>query len=249
LSEKISSEIYNKVSPVKSLLFQIFICVWGIIIPIIYFLVFLTKNRKMADRGAKNWARFSLFMLEKICGIRYEVRGKENLPKESGFVVACKHQSMWETIVFHIVFDQPVYSWKKELLKIPFYGWFLRIMSGITIDRKGGAKALKSLLNQAKQYVENKQNIILFPQGTRTPIGSGTKDYPYQSGVAAIYNHLKVPVVPAALNAGVFWDKGGIKKSGTIILEFLPAIEAGLKKQEFMAKLEKQIESKSNDLS
>ncbi|MFT6106139.1 MAG: 1-acyl-sn-glycerol-3-phosphate acyltransferase [Rickettsiales bacterium] len=219
------------------------------LIPIFYCKAILTKNRKLADRGAKVWARFSLFILEKLCGIKYEIRGLENLPKENGFVVACKHQSMWETIVFHMIFDQPVYSWKKELLKIPFYGWFLKVMSGITIDRKGGARALKNLLFQAKKYTDYKQNIIIFPQGTRTPSGSKAENYPYQSGVVAIYNHLKVDVIPTALNSGDFWDKKNIKRSGTIILEFLPAIKSGLNKKEFMNQLESSIEFKSQQIS
>jgi 1-acyl-sn-glycerol-3-phosphate acyltransferase len=236
---------------IRSFLFDFFICTWGMIIPIVYCQSFINKDSALADRGAKKWAQFSLWVLEKLCGIKYEIRGLENLPKKNGFakgfVVACKHQSMWETIIFHIIFNRPVYSWKKELLKIPFYGWFLEVMSGITIDRKGGAKALKNLLNQAKKYSDSGQNIILFPQGTRTPIGASTKDYPYQSGIVAIYHHLQAQVVPAALNSGVYWNKKG-KKHGTIILEFLPPIEVGLEKKEFLQKLEIAIESKSNQL-
>lgn len=219
------------------------------LIPIIYSGAFINHNSALADRGAKKWARISIWVLDKLCGIKYEVRGLENLPKESGFIVACKHQSMWETIIMHIIFDRPVYSWKKELLKIPFYGWFLRMMSGITIDRKGGAKALKSLLSEAKKYVNHKQNVILFPQGTRTPSGASTADYPYQVGIVAIYHHLQVDVVPAALNSGIYWNKKGSKKPGTIILEFLPAIKPGLAKKEFMQELETAIETKSEQLS
>lgn len=218
------------------------------IIPILYSACFINKNSTLADRGAKRWAQVSIWMLEKLCGIKYEVRGLENLPKENGFIVACKHQSMWETIIMHIVFHRPVYSWKKELLVIPFYGWFLRVMSGITIDRKGGAKALKSLLAQAKKYTDQKQNVILFPQGTRTPIGASTKDYPYQAGIVALYHHLQVDVVPAALNSGLYWNKK-YKKPGTIILEFLPAIKPGLAKKEFLEKLETAIERKSQEIS
>ncbi len=218
------------------------------IIPIYYVRAIIKNDSKLADRGAKNWAKISLLVLEKLCGITYEIRGLENLPKENGFVVACKHQSMWETIVFHMIFNRPVYSWKKELLKIPFYGWFLKVMSGITIDRKGGAKALKNLLSQAKKYKDAGQNIILFPQGTRTPSGSSAKNYPYQIGIAAIYQHLQVDVVPAALNSGIYWNKKGFKKSGKIILEFLPAIKFGLEKKEFLKILETQIEAKSNQL-
>ena len=250
MARKIFLKIFLKISLfIRSFLFDFFICVWGMIIPLLYSQCFANKDSALADRGAKKWAQVSLWVLEKLCGIKYEIRGLENLPKENGFVVACKHQSMWETIVFHLIFNRPVYSWKKELLKIPFYGWFLEVMSGITIDRKGGAKALKNLLVQAKKYSENKQNIILFPQGTRTPIGASATDYPYQIGIVAIYHHLQVQVVPAALNSGFCWGKKGSKKPGTIILEFLPPIQAGLEKKEFLQRLETAIEVKSNELT
>lgn len=156
---------------------------------------------------------------------------------------------MWETIVMHLVMNRPVYAYKKELLNIPFYGWYLTIMSGIIVDRKGGASALKSLIKQTKEYLAKGQNIVIFPQGTRTPIGAKTKEYPYQSGIAALYLSCNVQVVPAALNSGVFWSKKGSKKKGTIILEFLEPIAPGLSKQEFMKKLEDTIESKSEELN
>ncbi len=245
--------MFRKISSItnalRSIFFDIFICIWGIIVPVAYVKAIIDNDSKLADQGAKVWAQFSLWVLEKLCGIKYEIRGLENLPKKSGFVVACKHQSMWETLIFHLIFNRPVYSWKKELLKIPFYGWFIKAMSGITIDREGGRTALKNLLSDAKKYVDNGQNIILFPQGTRTPLGSNTKDYPYQIGIVAIYHHLQVEVVPAALNSGICWNKKGAKKSGTIILEFLPAIKVGLEKKEFLQKLEAAIEAKTQEIS
>ena len=149
----------------------------------------------------------------------------------------------------HVLLERPVYGYKKELLKVPFYGWYLTIMSGIKIDRKGGASALKSLIRQAKEYIANGQNIVIFPQGTRTPIGSETSKYPYQSGIAALYLSCGVKVVPVALNAGKFWPKQVTKKyPGKITMEFLDPIEPGLKKKEFMTKLEEMIETKSNSL-
>ncbi len=233
---------------IRNFFFKIISCVWGIVIPIVYCLSFINKNSALADKGAKNWTKFSIWLLEKLCGISYEIRGLNNLPKETPFVVACKHQSMWETMIFHLIFHRPVYSWKKELLRIPFYGWFIKRMSGITIDRKGGASALKSLLRQAKNYSDKKQIIIIFPQGTRTPIGSSSKDYPYQPGITAIYQNLKIDVVPAALNSGVFWAKNGAKKPGKIILQFLPKISPGLDKKAFLNKLENEIEQNTKIL-
>jgi len=233
---------------ISSVIFWIFINAWGAIIPIIYSPAFINKNTKLADHGAKVWAKVALWVLKKLCKIDYEVIGLEKLPKEP-FIVACKHQSMWETIVMHLVFNRPVYAFKKELLKIPFYGWFLRVMSGITIDRTGGASALKDLIKQTKKYLALKQTIILFPQGTRVPVGASAEKYPYQAGIAALYLSCNVKVVPAALNSGVFWQKNTLlKKSGKITLEFLEPIDTGLSKQEFMAKLESAIEKRSDEL-
>ena len=228
---------------ITSIIFTIFICLWGAIIPLLYSFAFITKNSKTADHGAKVWAQVSIWMLKKLCKIDYQVKGLEKLPKEP-CIIACKHQSMWETVIMHLVMNRPVYAFKKELLKIPFYGWYLTIMSGITIDRKGGAGALKSPIKQSKKYLSQGQNIVIFPQGTRTPIGANAKDYPYQSGITALYLSCDVKVVPATLNSGNFWPKTGFKKnSGTIILQFLDPIEAGLSKQEFILELEEKIES------
>lgn len=232
----------------SSLLFTILLNLWGTLIPIIYFPVFITRSRKLADHGAKVWAIGCLWMLKKLCGVEYEFRGLENLPKET-CIIACKHQSAWETIIMHLVVRHPVYVYKKELEMIPFYGWYLKVMSGIKLNRKGGAGALKSMIKQSKNYLKNNQSIVLFPQGTRVPLGGEVEKYPYQSGVVALYLSCNVKVVPAALNSGAFWPKHKIKKNpGKIILEFLPAIEPGLKKDEFNKKLEEVIEKRSSEL-
>ncbi len=203
----------------------------------------------MADHGAKIWAIVGLWMLKKLCGINHRIIGAQNLPKE-GCIIACKHQSMWETIVMHLVLRRPVYAFKKELLKIPFYGWYLTVMSGITVNRNGGASALKDLIKQTKKYLALGQTIVLFPQGTRVPVGAPAKDYPYQAGVTALYLACGAKVVPAALNSGVFWGKNKLqKKAGTITLEFLTPIEPGLSKQEFNKRLEEEIETKSAALA
>ena len=234
---------------ISSIAFWLFINSWGAIIPIIYFPAFIFRNSKLADHGAKIWAIVGLWVLKKLCRIDYELLGLEKLPKEP-CIVACKHQSMWETIVMHLVFHRPVYAFKKELLKIPFYGWFLRVMSGITVDREGGITALKDLVKETKKYLGQKQTIILFPQGTRVPVGGSTNQYPYQAGIAALYLACGVKVVPAALNSGLFWGKGIFsKKPGKITLEFLEPISPGLSRQEFMSKMEEVIEKRSNELA
>lgn len=202
----------------------------------------------MADHGAKVWAVVTLWMLKKLCKIDFEFVGLNKIPKEP-CIIACKHQSAWETIVMHLALNRPVYAFKKELLQIPFYGWYLRIMSGITVDRKGGASALKDLIKQTKKYLTGGQNIVLFPQGTRVPVGGSVLEYPYQAGVTALYLSCGVKVVPAALNSGLFWGKGKmLKKPGKIILEFLDPIEPGLSKAEFNSRLQEAIEKRSDEL-
>ena len=233
----------------KSKIFTFFICLWGAIIPILYSFTFITRNSKTADHGAKTWAKFSLWMLKKICGIDYKVLGLDKIPDDA-CIIACKHQSMWETIVMHLLMNRPVYAYKKELLKIPFYGWFVAKMSGIIVDRKGGASALKSLLSQSKKYLNDNRVVIIFPQGTRTKINASIADYPYQSGIVGLYSAMNVKIIPAALNSGIYWGKKGLSgKKGTITLEFLPAINPGLDKKEFISKLENVIERKSEELA
>lgn len=203
----------------------------------------------MADHGAKIWSQFALLMLKKLCKIDHKVLGVEKLPKNEPFIVACKHNSAWETIVMHLIFNAPAYCYKQELLKIPFYGWYLRIMTGIAINREGGSKALKDLIIQGKKLLSQNHNLIIFPQGTRVPLNQGTDNYPYLPGIAALYNSCSVKVVPAALNSGLFWQgKKILKKPGTITLEFLDPIAPGLPKKEFMTMLEEVIENKSKEL-
>lgn len=234
---------------IRSIAFWIFINAWGAIIPIIYSPAFIIRSSKLADHGAKVWAAVAVWMLKKLCKIDHKFVGMEKLPKEP-FIIACKHQSMWETMVMHLVVHRPAYAYKKELQKIPFYGWYLKVMSGIKVDRKGGASALKDLIKQAKKYLDHGQKIVIFPQGTRVPVGASTEKYPYQAGIAALYLACNVKVVPAALNSGKFWPKNQIeKKPGKIILEFLDPIEPGLSKREFLKKLEEAIEKRSDELA
>lgn len=231
-----------------SILFVVLLNLWGAIIPIIYSPAFITRNTKLADHGAKVWAIGCVWLLRNLCGVKHEFLGLEKLPKEP-CIVACKHQSAWETIVMHLIFHHPVYAYKKELQKIPFYGWYLKVMSGIKVDRKGGASALKDLIKQTKSYLEKGQTIVLFPQGTRVPVGGEIEKYPYQSGVTALYLACGVKVVPAALNSGKFWAKSSFRKNpGKITLEFLDPIEPGLSKQEFNQRLQQAIEARSSAL-
>jgi 1-acyl-sn-glycerol-3-phosphate acyltransferase len=207
------------------------------------------KSEKFVNFCTISWSKTILWLLKKILRIDHEIIGLENIPNEP-CIIACKHQSMWETIVFHTIFkNSGSYIYKKELLNVPVYGWYVRKMPCIKVDRKGGAKALKDMVRQAKQLLSTNHNIIIFPQGTRTPVGASSKNYPYQVGVAALYNSCNAKVVPVALNSGKFWGKGMlIKKTGCIKMKILEPINPGLKKDEFMQILEERIEENSNNL-
>lgn len=234
----------------KSLLFVVFINSWGAIIPIIFLPpAFIFKSKKIGDFGAKIWSQFSFYVLKKLCKIEYKIIGQENILKEP-CIYACKHQSMWETVVMHLILNRPVYAYKKELEKIPFYGWFLKFMSGISVDRKGGMKSLKNVIAQAKFYLNQGQSVVIFPQGTRVPVGANVENYPYQSGITALYNSCDVKIVPVSLNSGLFWPKHKIQKNpGVIIIEFLPPISQGMSKDEFNKKLISTIEDASNKIA
>lgn len=213
-------------------------------------IIFVFHGKNYGDIVQVIWAKFSLLLIRFCCGITYEFRGEKNLPKtKKGFVVASKHQSMWETIVFLKYFDKPSYILKRQLLLIPFYGWTVAATSNIAINRSGGSSTLKDMTKKAKKALKNGHKIIIFPQGTRTPVGASVSKYPYKSGVAALYSQVDAKVIPVALNSGKFWGKRQFfKKPGKVIVEFLPPIKQGLDKKEFKKVLQEAIETGTNKL-
>ena len=132
------------------------------------------------------------------------------------------------------------------MLKIPFYGWMLKKGGMVAIDRDGGASTLKQMVRDSRAVIETGRPLVIFPEGTRSHPG---EKLPYHPGVAAIYKQADVPVVPVALNSGLFWGRRSFaKKPGTIIIEFLPPLAQGLDRKTFMAELENAIEGNTNRL-
>ncbi len=222
----------------RSLLFSLFFPIWTLVVGVL-FSPLLFFSDYMIAWVSRFWAAGMLAGLKLICGIRMEIRGLENVPKGPA-VFAPKHQSAWETLVFYRLFKYPCYVLRKELLKLPVFGSYMKQSWNIVIDREGSVSALKQLVAESRSRVARGLSIVIFPEGTRVqPGGKGT----YQHGVAALYTKLEVPVVPVALNSGLYWGKNAfLKRPGTIILEFLPPIQPGLKRPEFMEDLEKHIE-------
>jgi 1-acyl-sn-glycerol-3-phosphate acyltransferase len=182
-------------------------------------------------------------------GLHYKVEGSENLPKDGKFILASKHQCAYETYLYPIILDDPAIILKKELLRIPLWGWYARKSEVISVDRSAFTKALKSMADGAKRCFEQGRPVLIFPQGTRTLPHETTAEKPYKTGIARIYNELQCPVVPVALNTGFFWGrKSFIKRSGTATLKILPPIEAGLENQALLKRLEEVIEPESKAL-
>ncbi|MCP4392931.1 MAG: 1-acyl-sn-glycerol-3-phosphate acyltransferase [Alphaproteobacteria bacterium] len=184
-------------------------------------------------------------MLRITTGIKLEVRGLENVPTGSA-IIASKHQSAFETIAFHAILHNAIYILKRSLFLIPPVGWCMWKSGCIGIDRKAGASALRYMTKEAIKKLNEDKKLIIFPEGTRTPVGSNK---PYQPGIAMIYAKSNAPVIPVALNSGMFWERNAFaKKKGTVIIEFLPPIAPGLSKKEFLKTLKDTIETASNKL-
>ena len=187
----------------------------------------------------KRWAGGVLWLLEHVAGITYTLRGVANIP-EGGVLIASKHQSAWDTMMFHRFVSHSVYVTKQEVTRIPLYGAVAKSIGSIAIDRQGGAKALKGLIRDCRAAIDGGHQVIIFPEGTRTAPGTRL---PYQPGVAAIYKQLDVTVVPVALNSGLFWGRRSFyKRPGRIIVEFLTPIQPGLDRKVFLAELERKVE-------
>ena len=189
---------------------------------------------------AETWHSYVLGALRIACGITSEARGLENLP-DGPCLIASKHQSAWETFMLPTVVHDASFVVKWELLRIPVYGWYLTRLGQVPIDRAGGAKALRRMVEAARGHLAHGRSIVIFPEGTRTAAG---KRHAYHPGVAALYLQLEVPVVPVALNSGFHWSRHTfLKHPGRIVMEFLPPIPAGLPRKVFMRELEDRIEA------
>ncbi|MAI05845.1 MAG: hypothetical protein CBC47_01760, partial [Alphaproteobacteria bacterium TMED87] len=174
--------------------------------------------------------------------INLKVNGQENILK-GPCIIAPQHQSSFETYILFLIIKRPVFVVKESLHKIPIVGWYIRRSGSIGIDRSGGLKSLKKVLYSMGKIIENNEQIIIFPEGTRK---EPTNYMKIQSGISAIYSRSKLPVIPVTLNSGFFWRKNNIiKKRGTIIIDFGDPIFPGLDRKSFEMELAKKIKDKS----
>jgi 1-acyl-sn-glycerol-3-phosphate acyltransferase len=206
-------------------------------------LPFLLTPRRTAMRFGRFWAQSVLFALKWIVGLDGEIRGRENIPR-GACLIAMKHQSMFDTLMLPPLLGDPAVVIKRELQYVPFYGWYATRAGSIFIDRKGGASALRRLLVAAKRAIAADRPVVIFPQGTRTLPGQPAETTPYQPGIAALYRELAVPLVPTAVNSGMYWGRRAfMKRRGHIVVEFLEPIPPGLPRRDVMQTLESRIEA------
>ncbi len=228
----------------RSLTFNVLFYVWSAVLQVTCLPSILFRPSAVAW-VQRTWIRGNFALLAFVCDLRYEIRGWDRMPREP-CIIAAQHQSAWDTMIFALLIKRPGHILKRELLWVPVFGWYLLRAGGIPIDRKGGAAALKRMIASARRTISEGRHIVIFPEGTRVAIGA---QVPYHPGVAALYTQLKVPVVPVALNSGLFWGRRTfLKKPGRIVLEFLEPIPPGLRRREFLEVLQQRIESASVDL-
>jgi len=228
----------------RALAFNFAFFTWTAIAGIIG-LPFLVTPRAATMKFGRFWAHGVLVLLRVIVGLDYQIRGLDRIPR-GGCVIAMKHQSTWDTLILPVILGDPACVLKRELLLLPLYGWYAARAGSIAIDRKAGAGALRRMVAAARPIAAQGRPIVIFPEGTRVAPGARL---PYQPGVAALYQALALPLVPAAVNSGLFWGRRSfVKRPGRITLEFLEPIPPGRTRRRVMTELEGRVETATADL-
>ena len=208
---------------------------WTVFAVLLSFPISLFGTRAIR-RWAHGWVRFHRICASLFLGIRSRVEGK---PPRGAALVACKHQSMFETFEIMLMLDEPAVVLKRELADLPLWGWVVRRYGVIPVDRSGGAAALRRMMRAAVVAIAEGRPIVIFPEGTRVPPGEAP---PLQPGFAGLYRVLKLPVVPVALDSGRLWPRGRfVKRPGIVIMRFLDPIEPGLPRAEIEARVHEAI--------
>jgi len=228
----------------RSLLFNTVFYLSSVVIGVGAVPVLLGSPSFMRRAGA-SWSHLVIRMLKTIAGTGWQVRGKDRVP-DGPVIFAIKHQSAWDTFFFPAYLDEPAMVAKKELRLIPFYGWYAWRAEAVWIDRSKGSRAIRTLIRGAEAAIKQGRSIVMFPQGTRTAPG---EIRPYQAGIAALYRATKVPVVPVAINSGMYWGKRTfLKYPGSIIVEFLEPMPKGLDRGQFLEELATRVDSATSRL-
>jgi 1-acyl-sn-glycerol-3-phosphate acyltransferase len=232
---------------IRSLLFWIFFLANVIVFGLFIVLIFFTSS-SFRLRVARRWSQVNNFLLWIFCGIKYKVEGQEHLDSVKTAIILSKHQSTWETLALHSFTPYVRWVFKRELLRIPIFGWALALTDPIAINRGTGRVAIKQLIKEGTKKLDAGKWMVLFPEGTRTAPGKQSK---YKIGGALLAVKSGYPVIPIAHNAGEFWPKHSfIKWPGTITVVIGPAIESkGLEAEEINEKVHNWIENTMKEIS
>ncbi len=205
----------------------------------------LPVSRRASLFIVKLWARMSVGILGVMCGTKIEFRNLHLVPKGAS-IIAAKHQSFLETFALITVLDDFSYILKKELMSIPLFGWYLKATEQIGVDRNKRGGVLVQLQRAVHEKLAVGRQVIIFPEGTRRPVGAPPL---YKAGISLLCATAEVPCTPVALNSGLFWPRRSfVKRPGTVVIEFLPPIPPMLTKSEFMRALQGAIEPATNAL-
>jgi 1-acyl-sn-glycerol-3-phosphate acyltransferase len=217
---------------IRSLIFKIFFYL-GIILICLIFLPSLLLPQKIVLFGGKIMGHWSKICLNIFLSTKIIIKGKENLISEGKFFIACSHQSMFETFFLQTIFNSPVFILKKELLRIPVFGMYLKKIGSISIDRDKISKENLGFSDKIKSVINSSNRpIIIFPQATRMAVEDRT---PFKKGVSRIYEDLQIKCQPVAINSGNIWPKSGkLKPNGILVVSILKEIEPGMKRKDFL---------------
>ena len=224
---------------IKRTLF-LFFFYFGVIFVCIFFLPVLILPQKITLFGGKILGFWSKFCLEKFLSTKVVIKGKEKILNNEKFFIASAHQSQFETFFLQSLFNSPVFILKKELLRIPIFGWYLKKIGSISIDRNKITKENLCFSDQIKNHTNNSNRpIIIFPQSTRVDVLDRSS---FKKGVKRIYEELNIFCQPVALNSGSVWPKNGkLKPNKTLTISILDPIKPGINQDEFINMLQKKI--------
>ena len=226
----------------RSLLFSTLFYLWSLVL-VNLCLPALIGPRRWVVRAFSFWGRGVIVLLRVCCDIRVEVRGTVPVGKA---LVAAKHQCMFDVFAQFVILPDSCFVMRKELMMIPWFGWYAWKQRMIVVDRAGGSKALRQMVRDGQDCLAEERQLLIFPEGHRGEPGVAGH---YQPGVAGLYRDLGLPAHLVATNSGVHWPAHGIlRRPGTIVFEYLEPLPAGLKRGEFMREMEDRIEAASSAL-
>ena len=211
----------------------------GVILVCILFLPSLIMPKNVTIFGGKLLGYWSYFCLRFLLSTKIVITGEENILKNENFFIACTHQSVFETFYLQAIFKGPKFILKKELIKIPIFGWYLKKIGSIPVDRNKISKDKINFLDKIKISAQDSRPIVIFPQGTRTE----PQERPnFKKGVARIYDELNINCLPVIINSGEVWPKnGGLNKNQKITVSILKPIGPGLESKEFLSFLQNKM--------